>query len=153
MSAALRAAPARGRAELRLAGQAGVVLALLAIPALAAAAALNGTGGVLGAAAGLGLVAILFVAGAGAAHVAARGRRSAMPAVLAIGVSVRLVAYLLALGALSQLDQLHRPSLAIATAIGFVVTLTFELRLISRTPELFWLEVASETSGAGARSR
>ncbi len=142
--------PRRGRAELRLAFQAGAVLVLLSIPALAAATALNGSGGLLGAAAGLGLVAVLFVAGAGVLHVAARSARSTMPAVLALGLAARLAIYLLALQGLSQLEHLHRPSLAIATAVGFVVTLIFELRLISRTPELFWLEATSDTSGAGA---
>jgi hypothetical protein len=140
-TAALPSGPALGRGELRLAGRAVLVLCLLAVPVAAVAAAMQGRDGALGAVAGLGLVAVLFGASGAAQGLAARRGQSAVLAVAAIGLGVRLALYLVVLQLLAQVAALHRPSLAIATALGFVVTLFYEMRLISRTPELFWVEL------------
>lgn len=140
-TAALSPVPALGRGELRLAAQALVLLGLLAVPVAAVAAALEGRDGALGAVAGLGLVAVLFGVSGAAQGLAARRGQSAVLAVAAIGLGLRLALYLVVLQVLAGVTTLHRPSLAIATALGFVVTLFYEMRLISRTPELFWVEL------------
>jgi hypothetical protein len=133
--------PATGSAELRLAGRAILALVVLAVPVVAVAAALEGSAGAAGALAGLGLVAVLFGAAGAAQGLAARRSSSAVLAVAAIGFGVRLAVYLAVLQALAQVAALHRTSLAIATALGVFVTLYYELRFITRTPELFWLEL------------
>lgn len=150
--------PARGRAELRLAGQAGGVLLLVAIPVLAGAFLLEGLPGLRGASVGIGLVAILFVAAGLLQAWATRLSPSGMVAVMASGLGLRLACYLAALQVLGGVEGLHRPSLAAATAIAFVVTLQHEMRLINRTPELFWVDArparaGEDTPGAPAATR
>lgn len=147
MSAQLAVPLTGGRAELRLARQAGLALLLLAVPLLGVAGALNGVPGVLGAAAGLGLVGVLFGAAGVAQGLAARRSRSTVVAVMAAGFVVRLGVYATVLAALGRVASLHRPSLAIATAVGLVVTLYHEMRVMSRTPELFWVESGRDSSG------
>jgi hypothetical protein len=148
MSAVDHATAVAGRAELRLAAHACAVLAVLAIPLLLGAAAWQGTAGAAGAAAGIALVALLFGVAGLAQGLAARRSRTLALGVAACGFGARLAVYLAALQALSQVTWLHRPSLAIATAVAFVVTLHHEIRLISRSPEMFWLEVDADTQEA-----
>lgn len=138
--------PAPGSAERRLAVGALRALGILAVPVLAVAGAAAGLPGMLGAAVGLGFVALLFGASAWALSWAvARGHRSAL-GVLVGGALARLMVYAAALAALSRVETLHRTSLALATAVAVAVTLAYELRLLARTPQLFWVE--TEQQGA-----
>jgi hypothetical protein len=142
--------PTPGAAELRLAGHAGGILAVTAVPVLAGAYALEGMPGLLGAGAGVALVGVLFgVAGLVQAY-AARRKPSSMITIIACGLGVRLACYLAALQLLGGVDGLHRPSLAVATAIAFMVTLQHEMRLINRTPELFWVDARPAQDGEDA---
>jgi hypothetical protein len=150
MSALLATPLTGGRGALRLARQALLVLVALAVPTLLAAGALRGRPGVTGAAAGLALVGVLFGVAGLAQALAARRSPSALIAVVLTGLAFRLVIYLAALQALGSLPALHRPSLALATAFGLVVTLTYEMRLVSRTPELFWVDAGGDRSGERA---
>lgn len=138
--AALSPIPAVGRPELRLAGKALLAIGVLAVPVAVAAGVVEGVPGVVGALAGLGLVAVLFGASGAAMAFAARRVPSAMVRVAVIGFAVRLALYVAVLQVLGQAATVHRGSLAIATAVGVVVTLYYELRLISKTPQLFWVE-------------
>lgn len=150
---ALSAVPSGGgRTELRLAGRAVVVLAVLAVPVLGVAALANGRAGLAGAAAGLALVGVLFGAAGLAQGLAARRSSAAVAAAVALGVGVRLALYLAALDVLGRVAGLHRPSLAIATAVGFVVTLYYEMRLIASAPEMLWLETERGRHPTGRRS-
>jgi hypothetical protein len=153
MSAGLAAPLTGGRGELRLARDAGFALLALAVPVLTVAGVLQGIAGIVGAAAGLGLVAVLFVAAGVAQGLAARRSSSTVLAVAIGGFGIRLAVYLAVLQALGQVSVLHRPSLALATAFGFVVTLYYEMRVISRTPELFWVDAARATDPRSAQSR
>jgi hypothetical protein len=135
-----------GAAELRLARRAVLLLAALAIPVAAAAAALEGGPGLLGALVGTGLVALLFGGGGAVQALAVRRGVTEMGAILMAGLGARLLGYLVALVALAQVDTLHRPSLAIATALAVVVATYYEMRLISRTPELFWVHARPKRS-------
>jgi hypothetical protein len=145
--AVLRAAPRPG--ELVLARTAVLAVAALAVPVLGVAALAEGAPGAYGAAAGLGLVLVLFGVAAALQAWAARFDPTTAAAVLLGGFGLRLVVYLLALIALSGVERLHRPSLAIATAVAFVATLGVEMRQVSRSPQLFWLGTAPDGATEG----
>lgn len=132
-----------GRTELRLAGRAMLALAALAVPVVAAAAALHGLAGALGALVGVGLVAVLFGGGGAVQALAARRGGSSATGVLLAGLGARIVVYIAALQALGAIDVLHRPSLAVATAVAFVATLFHEMRAMSKTPQLFWVQTGN----------
>ena len=126
--------------ERRLASGALRALGMLTPPVVAVAAVGAGWAGSAGAAAGLALVAVLFGGSAALLGWVGRRRPSRATGILLGGALGRLLFYVLALTALAQLDSLHRPSLAIATATAIGVTLAYELRLMSRMPRLFWVD-------------
>jgi hypothetical protein len=138
------------RTERLLARTAALSVAALAVPALALAWLLEGSPGVYGAAAGLGLVFVLFCLSALAQAWAARFGSTVLLAVVIGGVGLRLMLYLATLQMLSGVAGLHRPSLAIATAAAFVLTLTLEMRLVARTPSFFWVQVPAHDAVEGA---
>jgi hypothetical protein len=115
--------------------------AVLALPVLGTAWAYEGMAGVYGAAAGMGLVLVLFGLSALAQAWAARFGDTVLLGVVIGGLGLRLMLYLVALQALGAVEGLHRPSLAIATAVAFVLTLFLEMRLVARTPSFFWVQV------------
>jgi hypothetical protein len=132
--------------ERQLATGAVRILALLAVPAAAIAWLAAGPTGAVGALIGLGFVLVLFGASASLlAWVAAR-RDDAGIGLLVAGAAGRMVLYVLTLAMLSQVAWVHRPSLAIATVTAIAITLAFELRLLARTPRLFWLDTAARPS-------
>lgn len=144
MPAGSASLPAPGAGERRLAIGAMRALGVVAVPVLAVAALAEGVPGALGAAVGLGFVALLFGASAWAlAWAVANGHRSALGVLLG-GAVARLMVYAAALAALSRVEALHRASLALATAVAVAVTLAYELRLLARTPQLFWVETEQE---------
>ena len=137
-------AAAPSRAGMVLARGAVLAVAALAVPVVGVAAVLHGTAGLTGAAAGLALVLVLFGASA-LLHAWAGGLPNQVwAAVMAAGFAGRLALYTLALAGLALLDALHWPSLALATAVGFVVTLAVEVRALMKRPELFWLRTSAE---------
>jgi hypothetical protein len=130
------------------------LLSLLAVPSAALAWLLAGPSGAAGALVGLGLVLVLFGASAWLlAWVAAR-RSDAGIGLLVAGSAGRLVLYVVTLSLLSQVSWVHPRSLAVTTAAAIAVTLAYELRLLARTPRLFWLDPAAAPSPrlAGAPS-
>ena len=138
--------PAPGTAERRLVRGAVVTIAVLAAPVSAIAWAVAGPSGALSALIGLGLVLVLFGASAAAlVHVAARGKGAGI-GVLVGGAALRLPLYLVVLLALSTVPWVHGRSLAAATAVAIAVTLATELRLLSSSPQLFWIDVATAPS-------
>lgn len=141
------AGTAPGAPERALAVGAARALALLAVPVLTVAWLLEGAAGVAGAAVGLTFVAVLFVGSSlGLAWAAARGGGSVALGVLLGGALGRLLLYAAALVALSNVEGLHRASLAIATAVAVAVTLAYELRLLARDPRLFRVETGTTRS-------
>ncbi|MEX2551209.1 MAG: hypothetical protein WD638_13380 [Nitriliruptoraceae bacterium] len=137
-------------AERRLVVGAVATLALLSVPVTAVAWALIGPAAALSALIGLGFVLVLFGASAGLlAWVASREAGSGVW-VLTGGVAIRLPLYILALTLLSRVPWVHGRSLAVATAIAIVVTLAAELRLIARTPRLFWVDATATRPSAPA---
>jgi hypothetical protein len=97
-------------------------------------------------------IGVLFVAlmVGGSAAILARVARSQSPFLtgsggvmaLAAAAMIRLPVYLLALWGLSQVAWINPRSLAIAVVIGIVVTLVYELRLVSALPRLFWIDTS-----------
>lgn len=138
--------PAPGVGERRLVRGAVVAVALLAAPVSAIAWAFAGPAAALSALIGLGLVLVLFGASAVAlVHVAARSKGAGI-GVLVGGAALRLPLYLAVLFALSRVPWVHGRSLAAATAVAISVTLATELRLLSSSPQLFWIDVAPAPS-------
>ncbi|MEX2503933.1 MAG: hypothetical protein WD378_03730 [Egicoccus sp.] len=123
------------------------VLALVAFLVAVVAAVLAGTMAGVSALIGVAFVAVLF--GVSTAMLAWSARRSAGSALgmLAGAMVGRLILYAAALGALAQVDWVHRTSLALATAVAVALTLAYELRALSRMPRLFWIDAdASQTA-------
>lgn len=146
MRARSLARPAPGSGERHLAVGAVRTLAMLAAPVLVVAALVAGWAGVWGAAIGMGFVLLLFATSAWMlARAVERGQRSAL-GVLVGGALGRLMVYAAALVSLSPVEGLHRPSLALATALAVAVTLVYEVRLLARMPHLFWVD--AEQQGA-----
>lgn len=131
-----------------LARTAALAVLVLALPIVGGAAVLHGTEGAAGASAGLALVFVLFGV---AALLHGRGARlspQAWAALAAAGFGGRLLLYTVALTALSRVDALHWPSLALATAFGIAGTLAAELWILTKRSELFWVRTARMTEGA-----
>lgn len=150
---ARRTAAGRDRApERRLVLGTLVAVAVVAAPILVGVGFVRGATGLASAAIGVGFVLVLFGASAASlAWAAPRGGQVAL-AVLSGGAFARLILYAAALVALAQVGWVDRPALAIATALAFAGTLVIEMRLISRTPELFHVETGSPSAARGAAS-
>lgn len=99
--------------------------------------------------AGIGVLFVTLMFG-GSAAILARVARSQSPFLtgsggvmaLAAAAMIRLPVYLLALWGLSRVGWVHPRSLALAVVIGIVVTLVYELRLVSALPRLFWIDTS-----------
>lgn len=126
--------------ERRLARQTSWFLVAMAVPVIAAAGALVGSAAALSAAIGVGFVALLFGMGAWLLVWSVDRRPGLTVAILVGGVVVRLMLYAAALLGLSQLAWVHRPSLALATAAAVLIALTYEVRALRGSPELFWID-------------
>ena len=112
-----------------------------AVPTAVIAGLVAGRPGVFGALVGAALVLVLFGVGAAMMMWAGRRGQSMMAMVAAGGVAGRLVLYAAVLIALDGTALVHRPSLAVATAVTLVITLAGELAVLARTPSLFQLTV------------
>lgn len=135
-----------GAPERALAAGVARVLAGVAVPVVLVAALAAGAPGALGAAVGVGFVAVLSLGSALAlARVAASGGGLGLGP-LAGSAFARLLLYAAALVALSGFEWLHRESLAIATAVAVTVTLGYELRHVAREPRLFQVETGTTRS-------
>jgi hypothetical protein len=126
--------------ERRLAVRTGVLLlALATLAGLSAGIAVDG-GAALSALVGVGLTAVLWGVSALLLVWAAERGKGAALGILVGGAAVRLGFYLVVLESLSQVAWVHRPSLAIATAVSLTVTLVAEMVWMTRLPRLFWVD-------------
>jgi hypothetical protein len=126
--------------ERRLAVRTGVLLlALATLAGLSAGIAIDG-GAALSALVGVGLTAVLWGVSALLLVWAAERGKGAALGILVGGAAVRLGFYLVVLESLSQVAWVHRPSLAIATAVSLTVTLVAEMVWMTRLPRLFWVD-------------
>lgn len=145
--------PAAGAEERKLVVGALGVLSLLAVPAAGIAYGVVGWEGAVSALLGLGFVLLLF---GGSAVLLVRAARKGDNGivVLVIGAVVRLPLYLASLALLSRLSWVHGRSLALATLVAVAVTLAYELRLIARSPRMFWIDPeAAAASGVADATR
>ncbi len=145
--------PTPGSDERKLVRGALLVLSALALPTIGVGYASVGWEGAVSALLGLSFVLLLF-GGSAVLLVRAARRRDDGIAVLVVGALVRLPLYLVSLALLSQLSWIHGRSLALATLVGVAVTLAYELRLIARSPRMFWIdpEAAASTVVDATRS-
>jgi hypothetical protein len=126
--------------ERRLAARTGaLLLALATLAGLSAGLAVDG-GAALSALVGVGLTAVLWGVSALLLVWAAERGKGAALGILVGGAAVRLGFYLVVLESLSQVAWVHRPSLAIATAVSLTVTLVAEMVWMTRLPRLFWVD-------------
>ncbi len=135
--------PPPGAAEWELARGAVWTLGVLAVPVTTAAWLLVGPAAALSALIGLGFVLVLFGASAALLAVVAARQAGAGIGILAAGAALRLPLYLGVLTALSDVTWVHGRSLAAATAIAVTITLAAELRMLARSPRLFWVDAAA----------
>jgi len=144
--------PVAGADERKLVTGAVVVLAALAAPAAGVGYLLAGWEAAVSALLGLAFVLVLFGGSAALLVRAARQRDNGI-AVLVIGALVRLPLYLVSLALLSQLSWIHGRSLALATLVAVAVTLAYELRLIARSPRMFWIDPEAAASSVSDATR
>jgi hypothetical protein len=142
-----------GGDEWRLLWVAVTTLLVLAGPVALVAWIMEGPGAAMSAMIGLGLVLMLFGASAAAVAWVAARRGGAGIGILAGGALLRLPLYLLVLFGLSGVSWIHGRSLAAATAVAVAVTLAAELRLLARSPQLFWIDAATAPSPALAHDQ
>jgi hypothetical protein len=136
-----------GTDERRLVAAAAGALVAVAVPTVLVASVVVGWQGAVSALIGVGFVLLLF-GGSAVLLVRAAERRDNGIAVLVGGALVRLPLYLVCLTALHRLSWVHGRSLALATFIAVAVTLVVELRLISRSPRMFWIDPETAASSA-----
>lgn len=144
--------PAPGTDERKLVTGAMIVLALLALPTAAVGYLAVGFDGAVSGLLGLGFVALMF-AGSGVLLQRSARQRDNGIVVLVIGVLVRLPLYLVSLALLSRLSWVHGRSLALATVVAIAVTLAYELRLIARSPRMFWIDPEAHASSVSDATR
>lgn len=150
--AATPTVPTPGADERRLVAGAATVLALLVVPVVVVAAWTVGWQGAISAVLGLGFVLVMF-GGSALLLVRAAQRRDNGVGVLVLGALVRLPLYLVCLAALNQVSWVHGRSLALATAVAVAVTLAYELRLIARSPRMFWIDPEAAASSVSDATR
>lgn len=131
--------------ERRLARAVFLTLAAVAVPILVVAYLVVGWQGVASAAAGVGLVTLLF--GGSVLLLVRVADRDSGVGLLALGPVVRLPLYAIALLALTNLEWMHGRTLAAATGAAVAVTLAVELRLLARSPGLFSIDPDATPTG------
>ena len=134
--------------ELRLARSAALFVVVLGIPVVAVAGLLAGTPGALSAAIGAAVVIGMFLMAGALMSWAARISPTALMGAVLGGYLLRLMVYALLILVLRRVEWLSGPSLAISTAILLVAVLAYEVRTVSRTPSLFWIDAAAKAPGA-----
>jgi len=130
-----------------------VTLSIIAVIVAIVAGFVAGTAGVIGALIGVGLVLVLFAGSAGLLLVTLHRNSAKAFAVLAVGAIVRLAVYGSTLVALTRVEGIHRPSLAIATGIAISIALVQELRALARTPSLYWVDASISAGPASPATR
>jgi hypothetical protein len=81
---------------------------------------------------------------------AARISPAALMGAVLGGYLVRLMIYAGLIVLLRPVEWLSGPSLAISTAILLVAVLVWEVRVVSRTPNLFWVDARAGSPASGA---
>lgn len=119
-------------------------LAALAMPVVVGAALVGGRASVAGAVAGLALVGMLVGGSAGLLRLVKGSSPITAVTTLVLGFVGRLLAYAVVLAVLGRVGGLDPTALALTAALGVVVALTHEVRLLSRLPRLFWIDADLE---------
>ncbi len=129
-----------------------LVIGMVAVPVIGIAAVVAGSGGALGAGIGAAVVAGMFAMSGALLSFAARIGPEAIFAAALGGYLLRLMIYALLIVLLRPVEAIHGPSLAICAAVVMVAALVAEVRLVSRNPQMFWLDTAprgGQPSAAG----
>lgn len=129
--------------ELQLAVGALKAIAVLAAPVILGAWLAVGTSGAIGAAVAVAVVAGMYLMSGALLSYAARFGPGALMAAALGGFALRLMIYALLLVLLRPVEAIHGPSLAISAAVLLVLTLVWEARIVSRTPNLYWIDAAA----------
>lgn len=137
-----------GADERRLAIGAAIAIGIVAVPAAVLAYWAAGWQGAVSALIGLAYVLLLFAAAAALLSWSVARNPNGGMGVLIGGVMARLPLYAVSLALLSNVSWIHGRSLALATVAGIVITLGCEIRLISKSPRMFWVNPAAVSSAA-----
>lgn len=124
----------------RLAYRTFAMLGVVAVPVAVVGWLVAGLPGALSALVGVAFVAILFGGSALLLAVVLRHRPRWAAGVLIGGAFARMVFYAAVLLGLTQVSWVHRPSVAVATAVATAITLGYEMRALSRMPRLYHLD-------------
>ena len=136
--------------ELRLARSAVGFLLILGGPVIAVAALLEGVPGALSAAIGAAVVIGMFLMAGALMSWAARISPAALMGAVLGGYLIRLMIYAGLIVLLRPVEWLSGPSLAISTAVLLVAVLVWEVRVVSRTPNLFWVDASAGSPASGS---
>lgn len=138
------AKPRQVRDEAGMAAAAVRLGLVLAVPVLGLAAWLRGVDGALTAAFGLALVVGGFALTGRSLAWAGRRSTEALMAVALGGFLLRLVLYAALIVLLRDVEGLDGPVLAVTVATALVAVLGYEVRLVLRHGELWWLHDTKE---------
>lgn len=130
--------------ELRLARSAVAVVAVLAVPVIAVATLAHGRDGALSAGIGAAVVGGMFLMSGGLLSWAARFGPTALMAAALGGYVLRLVIYALLIVLLRPVEAIHGPTLAVSAAVLLVAALVWEARLVTRSPQLSWVDADAD---------
>ncbi len=131
--------PVPGTDERRVLFGAIVGISLVAGPTALIAYLAAGWAALASAMVGLGFVLLLFGGSALLLLRAAKQRASGI-LLLSIGAAVRIPLYLVSLVLLSRVTWIDGRALALATLVAIAVTLAVELRVLARSPQMFWID-------------
>lgn len=125
--------------EVTMARAAVRIGAVVAVPVVGLSWALRGTGGGLTALGAVVLVVGTFYVTGRSLHWAGNISPVALQAVALGGFFLRLVLYALLIVLLRPVEAVDGPVLAISTAVTLVVVLAYEVRLVLRHAEFWWV--------------
>lgn len=131
-SAGLRDGEKQGRSEAAFLSAAAMALLVAALVTLPLSAALAGTPGLLGAAAALAFLLVLFGISSLLHVVAAPHGRDIWLMLTVGGLGLRLVLYVALLRALRNVEMIDGTALGLSAAAGIVIGQVFEMRALIR---------------------
>lgn len=134
--------------EVTMARTAVRVGAVLVVPVVAVAFAVRGlAGGLTALGAVVGVVGLFYLNGRTLGWAGDRGP-AVLQAVALGGFFLRLVAYAALIVLLRPVEAIDGPVLAISTAVTMIIVLAYEVRLVTRHTEFWFVQPAVQRVGA-----
>ncbi|MGI9017452.1 MAG: hypothetical protein ACR2HR_10190 [Euzebya sp.] len=132
--------------ELQLALGALKFLAVAAVPVVGLSWLIIGPTGALSAGISVAIVAGMYLMSGLLLSYAAKFGPGALMAAALGGFGLRLAIYALLLVLLTPIQSIHGPTLAVTAACLIVATLVWEVRMVSKIPNLYWIDARAARS-------